>query len=168
MPFAVCCVLCRSPHPSAPSSHPPSPRGKAYYGKRRLSCSPIDHKNLSVFSRVVEDADPYRVLLNLLFSVRRLLRKFDRFLGSPASQAFPRGEGGPLAVDEENGINDNKRRSPHPSAPSSHPPSPQGKAYYGKRRRSCSSIDCENSIVFSGAPRRSPTKIEGNHRTPSF
>ena len=80
-----------------------------------------------------------------LFALRS--QKFVWFLGSSVTQALPRGEGGPLAVDEENGIEHNKRRSPHPSAPSSHPPSPRGKAY-GKRCLSCSPFDCENSIVL--------------------
>ena len=35
-------------------------------GKRCLSCSPIDCENSIVFSRVVEDADPYRVSLKFM------------------------------------------------------------------------------------------------------
>ena len=35
-------------------------------GKRCLSCSPFDCENSIVFSRVVEDADPYRVSLKFM------------------------------------------------------------------------------------------------------
>ena len=56
-PYDDCVIFCRG--------HSRMTRGEPC-GKRCLSCSPIDCENSIVFSRVVEDADPYRVSLKFM------------------------------------------------------------------------------------------------------